>query len=92
MLYRIKRQSEQEEHLANSKKSRKQEAEGSPAPAPVKKTKQPKHIPAASEERYSNKAQILRMHEEGMEALDIAQRLNLGVGEVRLVIELNKER
>lgn len=95
-LNRVKRQSDQEERLAKNKKSKEKEQEqevtAPPAPAQVKEPKQPKKVLEVTEERYSNKAQILRMYEEGMTALEIAQSLNLGIGEVRLVIELNKER
>lgn len=91
-LNRMKRQSDQEERLAKNKKTKEEEVTEPSAPIPVEEPKKPKKVLTASDERYSNKAQILRMHEEGMTALEIAQSLNLGIGEVRLVIELNKER
>lgn len=39
---------------------------------------------------YSNKEKILLMHQQGLDILDIAKQLNLGIGEVRLVIDLDK--
>ena len=44
------------------------------------------------DEKSLNKEQILKMDREGMSSLQIAQELQLGIGEVRLVLELSKER
>lgn len=41
-------------------------------------------------EKLTNKEKILLMHQEGMSNLEIAKGLNLGVGEVRLVIDLQR--
>lgn len=40
----------------------------------------------------NSKEKILLMHAEGLSAKEIAQKLHKGVGEVRLVLELSKER
>lgn len=41
-------------------------------------------------DRLTNKEKILLMHQEGLSNLEIAKGLNLGVGEVRLVIDLQR--
>ncbi|MCR4922965.1 MAG: hypothetical protein K5931_03025 [Lachnospiraceae bacterium] len=38
----------------------------------------------------NNNQKIIELYEEGMDTVDIAKMLNLGVGEVRLVIDLFK--
>lgn len=47
---------------------------------------QPKEEPA----KENNNDKILRLHQLGMSSVDIARELNLGVGEVKLVINLFK--
>lgn len=44
------------------------------------------------DEKYANKSKILQMYNEGYSSMEIAQELRLGIGEVRLVIGLSKER
>lgn len=44
------------------------------------------------EEKYQDKEKILKLYEDGMSSREIAQKLHLGIGEVRLVLELSKER
>lgn len=44
------------------------------------------------EEKYAKKERIIQMSEEGMSSAQIAKQLNLGIGEVRLVLELSKGR
>lgn len=100
-LSRIKRQSDQEERIARTKKGKAKTVSSLPdtapqkaqkKPNPVSKPQEPSKPSEPSKERYSNKEKILNMHKEGKSALEIAQSLNLGIGEVRLVIELNRER
>ena len=43
------------------------------------------------EQEKNQKQQILKMHKEGMDAVEIARQLNLGVGEVKLIIGLFRE-
>lgn len=45
---------------------------------------------ATFNESGNNNQKILRMYDEGMDVVDIARELNLGVGEVKLVIDLFK--
>ena len=40
------------------------------------------------EQERNQKQQILNMHKEGMDAVEIARQFNMGVGEVKLIIEL----
>ncbi len=57
---------------------------------PVKKeTKQPQTY-STEDNGENNNDKILRMHNEGMSNVDIAKELGLGVGEVKLVINLFK--
>lgn len=44
------------------------------------------------EESMNNNQKILFLHQKGMSNIDIAKELNLGMGEVRLVIDLYKTR
>lgn len=66
---------------------------------PVKKESQPSafennisHIRRsdAEEPKENNNDKILRLHREGVSSVDIAKELGLGVGEVKLVINLYK--
>lgn len=43
------------------------------------------------EQERNQKQQILEMHKEGMDAVEIARQFNMGVGEVKLIIELFRE-
>lgn len=43
-------------------------------------------------EKYANKEEIMKLHQEGMSSQEIARQLHLGIGEVRLVLKLSKER
>ena len=43
------------------------------------------------EQERNQKQQILNMHKEGMDAVEIARQFNMGVGEVKLIIELFRE-
>lgn len=56
---------------------------------PVKKEPQAVRMPAP-ELRENNNDRILRLHKEGYSNVDIAKELGLGVGEVKLVINLFK--
>ena len=56
----------------------------------LKISRRPELEPA--NEKYTSKETIIKMHNEGYSSLEIAQQLHLGVGEVRLVIGLSKER
>ena len=46
--------------------------------------------PIAEENQENNNDRILKLHNEGMSYVDIAKELGLGVGEVKLVINLFK--
>jgi DNA-binding NarL/FixJ family response regulator len=46
--------------------------------------------PAAGDLNENNNDRILRLHKEGYSNVDIAKELGLGVGEVKLVINLFK--
>lgn len=59
---------------------------------PSGRTPQSKRAAAMELENYDNKERILLMHAEGLSSKEIAQKLHMGVGEVRLVLELSKER
>lgn len=59
---------------------------------PSGRTPQSKRAAAIELENYDNKERILLMHAEGLSSKEIAQKLHMGVGEVRLVLELSKER
>lgn len=43
------------------------------------------------EQERNQKQQILEMHKEGMDAVEIARQFDMGVGEVKLIIELFRE-
>lgn len=43
------------------------------------------------EQEKNRKQQILEMHKKGLEAVEIARRLDMGVGEVKLIIGLFRE-
>lgn len=98
-LSRMKKQTEDEEKLA---KNRKKEADTTPQAqvktetTQVKKEKVSKAHPNGrkdvSSERYANKEKILQLYQDGKNSVEIAKQLNLGVGEVRLVLELSKGR
>lgn len=117
-LSRIKRQTEQEERIRQTRK--KQEAEkqknesketveelveqleldfGGPdlstakQISPEMKAKVAKIAePEVQQEKYAGKEAIMKLHRDGLSSKEIAQQLHLGVGEVRLVLELSKER
>ncbi|MCI8372783.1 MAG: hypothetical protein HFI75_10415 [Lachnospiraceae bacterium] len=44
------------------------------------------------DEKYENKQKIVQMFEEGVPSAEIAKQLHLGIGEVRLVLELSRGR
>lgn len=48
--------------------------------------------PLSDNEKYANKQRILQMYKDGQSELEIARQLQLGIGEVRLVIGLNRNR
>lgn len=54
----------------------------------MKQQKQP--VQAAEDFKENNNDRILRLHKEGVSNVDIAKELGLGVGEVKLVINLFK--
>ena len=95
-LNRMNRQVDEQEKLAQHKKQEKAVKDEQPKEAAAKPKAAAKKKPAANssqeQEKYTNKAKILQMAEEGNTAHEIAKQLNLGVGEVRLVLELSKER
>lgn len=70
----------------------KQEAQAAALEHTVSKMKQQELENAAPAEdiRENNNDRILRMHKDGMSHVDIAKELGLGVGEVKLVINLFK--
>lgn len=45
-----------------------------------------------NEKKNNNNERILQMHKEGSSSLDIARKLGIGIGEVRLVINLYENR
>ena len=55
-------------------------------PTMSRKLVEPKKVESASEENNNDK--ILKLHQMGMSTVDIAKELKLGVGEVKLVIDL----
>lgn len=104
-LNQIRQQTENEKKLAEHAKKEIKEKETAKTPAVERSGQlsfedllQPEmkstgsDTTAVVDEKYANKEKILQMHQEGISSLEIAQQLHLGVGEVRLVIGLSKER
>ena len=107
-LNHVRQQTHNEEMLAGNQQQTEEKEQAQPVQqrtaSPEKIFSQKQHstqadrmkTPGKREEtapsNYDSRKEIIELYRQGMSSLEIAQKLHLGIGEVRLVLELQKGR